>query len=220
MKAQAVIRFARELLDDEAEPHLWSDVELVGHLDEAQKEAARRARLCLDATTTATSRLTLEPGTSVYALDPRVIRVERARISTEILPLRMVLTRDMDARMPGWEDSVDPVAVLVPDWETQKVRFVGTPAEAATVILSVIRLPLEPIASPDDELEVAEHHARSLAFWILHRAYLKRDSETHDPAKSAEALALFEREFGPPQPAYDEAWIQRHYLDDPWAGRY
>lgn len=220
MKASAVIAFARTLLDDLTEPFLWSDAELIGHLNEAQNEAARRARLFVDSSTAEVARLTLTAGEATYALDPRVIRIERARLATEPRPLRMILTRDLDERLSGWEDSTDLVQWAVPDWETQKIRFVGIPQAAGTVNLTVLRLPLEPVTNADDDLEVAEHHARNLAHWICHRAYLKRDSETHNPAKSAEDLALFEREFGPPQPAYDEAWIIRHYSDDRYAGRY
>lgn len=221
MKARRVVLLARQgTLDDIAEPYLWSDEELLDYLDEAQEEAARRARLFLDATTTAIVTITLVAGTAVYALDPRVIRVERARVVGQEMPLRLLLTRDLDARLANWEASIDPVSAAVVDWQTDSLRFVGIPQAAGTVNLQVIRRPLEPLVNMDQELEIRQHHTRNLIHWIAHRAYQKRDAETYHHDKSEMHLGRFEAEFGPAQPAYDEAWIARNYTVDPENGAY
>ena len=219
MKARRVVLLARQNpLDDSAEPYLWSDEELLDYADEAQEEAARRARLFLDSTTSAITTLTLVNGTAVYALDSRVIRVERARVVGQELPLRLMLTRTLDTSFANWEASIDPVCALVPDWETNKVRFVGIPQAAGTVNLQVIRRPITPLVNMDQDLEIADHHARNLIHWIAHRAFMKRDSETFNSEKSEMHLGRFEAEFGAAQPAYDEAWITRNYTVDPENG--
>lgn len=221
MKASQVIHLARVYLDDEEEPHLWSDAYLLAALDEAQDEAARRARLFIDSTHATVSRITLAAGTSVYTLDSRVIRVERARLSSEDRPMRVVMLRDLDWQLPGWETSEEsPPSFIVPDWQAGKVRFVGIPQAVGTVNLTVLRLPIDPIVNLDQSLEVADHHCRSLAHWVCHLAYLKRDTEAFDPKRGDNHVVLFEREFGVPQPAYDEAWVQRHYTEDRFYGQY
>lgn len=212
MRLGQLLEIVRSELDDREEPYLWSDAELIEYADDAQNEACRRARLLLDSETTDTSRITLVPGTAVYAVDPRVIRVERAIVAGEHLPVRMCLRRHVDRMLPGWEDQDDGLPeLLIPDWQSRAIRLVAAPAEAGTLRLTVVRLPLAPLNDLDDEPEIPEHFHRSLRHWIVHRAYLKHDAEAFDEQASIRALAWFTEEFGRAQPAYDEAWVQTHY---------
>lgn len=212
MKLGALLDVVRTEIDDLQEPFLWSDAELIEHADDAQNEACRRARLLVDSEDATVCRVTLEAGTSVYALDPRVIRVERAIVAGEPLPLRMCLRRHVDRMLPGWEDMDDGLPeVLIPDWQSRSIRLVPAPEAAGTLRLTVVRLPLAVLNDLEDEPEIPAHFHRSLRHWIVHRAYLKRDSETFDEQASMKALAWFTEEFGRAQPAYDEAWVQSHY---------
>lgn len=212
MKLDALLDVVRTEIDDLQEPFLWSDRELIEYADDAQNEACRRARLLLDSEDATVCRIVLEAGTAVYALDPRVIRVERAIVAGDVMPLRMCLRRHVDRMLPGWEDmTAGPPEVLIPDWQSRSIRLVPAPEQAGTLRLTVVRLPLVALNDLDDEPEIPEHFHRNLRHWIIHRAYLKRDSETFDEQASMKALAWFTEEFGRAQPAYDEAWVQSHY---------
>jgi hypothetical protein len=219
MKAAELLEIARIELDDVAAPFLWSNPEMLEYLDDGQNEAARRGRLLVDSTTTATCQITVVSGTHTYTLDPRVIRVNRARLVDGDLPLSVVMMRDLDC-YPGWESWSETPRIYCPDWESGKIRLVGNPSAAGVLNMTVVRLPLLPVNDMHDTLELRAEHQRNLRHWVIYRAYLKRDSETYNPKKAAEALALFEREFGQPQPAYDELWMQQHYMTGNWNGRY
>lgn len=220
MKVGDLLDETRAELDDVALPYLWTDAELIGYADDAQREAARRGRLFVDSTTTAVARITLVAGTATYALDPRVIRVNRAIVDGESRPLMFKMLRDLDDQFPGWESMEETPTIICPDFETGKIRLVGTPTASGTLRLTVVRLPLVKLNDLQDDLEVRDEQQRNLRHWIMYRAYLKRDSETFKPDKAAEALQLFTAEFGPPRPAYDEQWMLQHYMDNGWNGRY
>lgn len=202
----------RKEIDDVAQPYLWSDDEAIEYADDAQNEACRRGRLLVDSETTAVCNIALVDGTSSYALDSRVIRVNRAKVSGESSPLAFCMVRDLDERAPGWEDwSESTPTILVPDWQSGKIRLVATPDAAGTLTMTVVRLPLVELNDADQSFEIRTEYVRNLRHWLSYRAYMKRDSETYNPQKAADALALFEREFGKPQPAYDELWAQQYY---------
>ena len=221
MKLGELLDIVRIELDDVAGPaYLWSDSELIEYANDAQNEAARRGRLFVDSTTSAICSITLVPGTSAYALDPRVIRVNRAIVSGESRPLGFVMLRDLDDRLPGWESMEETPTIICPDYETGKIRLVGTPTASGTLKLTVVRLPLAAMNDLQDAIEIREEYQRNLRHWIEYRAYMKRDSETFKPDKAQECLGLFTAEFGPARPAYDEQWMNQHYMNDGWNGRY
>ena len=220
MKVGELLELWRREVDDVAQPFLWSDDEAREYLDDAQIEAARRGRLLIDSTTTAICQITLAAGTAAYALDPRVVRINRAKITGETTPLRFCMMRDLDRTAPGWEDWSETPRIIVPDYETNKVRLVGTPDAIGTLDMTVVRLPLLTLNDDEDSIELRAEHQRNLRHWMSYRAFSKRDSETYNDQKATECLALFEREFGKPQPAYDELWAQQYYSGDDYLGRY
>lgn len=206
-------------LDDVAEPYLWSDTEAISYAVDAEREACRRARLLVDASTVAVCQIALVANTALYALDSRVIRVNRVRLTGDASPLTPMMVRDLDQQWPGWEDDTGTPQVWCPDYESSKLRFVGNPTASGTANLQVVRLPLTDVNDPDDTFEIPAVYHANLRHWMAHRAWLKRDSETYNEQNAAAALAMFEREFGPPRPAYDEQWMTQYYAGD-FNGRY
>ena len=55
-----------------ANPYLWSDAELTRWANEAEQEAALRAKLLFDASTTAVCQIAVLAGTTSYALHAKV----------------------------------------------------------------------------------------------------------------------------------------------------
>lgn len=215
MNAGDIITLFRREVDDEATPYLWSDAEAMEYLNDAHNEACRRLRALVDSSTTAICQLTV-PTTGIAVLDERVLFVRSVRFSGRT-PLRRMNMQDMAEYLPTWEDASATTypEAFVPDWETGKLRFHPPPSAQLTALLTVVRDPLAEMNSLDDEPEIAARYHRSLRHWMAHRAYLKPDAETFRPQAAADALALFEREFGPKSSAIDEAWIQREqYQND------
>lgn len=212
IKSRDVIKLFRDEADDAVAGYLWGDEEVMDFLADAQNEACRRARLLIDSTTPAVCQIAVQPGVHTYALDPRVIFVRRARLASADRPLRHLMMRDLDCR-PGWEnDPAQPPLGMIHDWQTGALRLHPVPDAADTLLLTVVRLPLDEPNDPDDALEIHQRYCRNLRHWMLYRAYSKQDSETRDDKRAATALAMFEREFGPPSPAIDEEWIQREQM--------
>lgn len=199
----------RDELDDDSTPYLWSDASLIEYAEDAENEACRRASLLRDATTTAICRITLAAGTASYDIDPRVLRVRRARLVGNA-PLRPMTTAELDECRSGWEDeSGEPVA-YVADWETGALRLYPTPNAVGTVELQVVRLPLVAMNDMEDTPEIHARFHRDLRHWIVKRAFSKKDSETEDLKRAAEAEARFAAAFGPPLSARTEEWNARN----------
>ncbi len=221
MKLGEIIAQARRELDDTAAPYLWSDDELQVYANEAEAEAARRARLLIDSTTSAITQKALAPGDSTVTLDARIVSVRRAKLASQDRPLARTVMREIDAHLPGWEAAPASVPqAIITDYETGKLRLYPPSAAADTLKLTVIRLPL---AEMNDDEDAPEIHARfhlKLIHWIKHRAWLKNDPDTYDEKSSEAALKMFEAEFGQRSSAIDETWIEREQMGDAYDGTY
>jgi hypothetical protein len=223
MKVSDLIADFRDEADDTKKPQLWSDARLLRYADDAQREAARRARLFLDSDTPAITRVRIRAGTSVGALDPRVIYVRRSRVQGEDCMLVPTYRRDMDFCI-GWEQESGTPSRIIRDWGSQRVKVYPMPVVDTTLVLQVIREPLATLESLDDELEIPARYQRGLVDWMLFRAYSKRDAGG-DAAENKLALyydARFTAEFGPMVSAINEVFEQQYedVLSDLQGGSY
>lgn len=220
MNVAELIALTRQELDDETAPYLWPDDFLLDALVDAEHEACRRGRLLLDSTTAATCQIAVTAGTALYPLDARVIQVNRVIVAGEPMPLCPAMMRDLDGSIGAWQTmQADPPTHWCPDYQANRVLLVGIPQSNGTLNLTVERLPLTDVNDMEDVPEIPARYHRNLRHWMMFRAYSKRDSETFSKEHAADCLALFEREFGPPRPAYDEQWIAQFY-QNAWVGRY
>lgn len=213
MNRGEIIGQARLELDDAEPDYLWSDAELGGYLNEAEEEAARRARLLIDATTPAVCTITLADGVSEYELDERVIGIRAAQPSWRSQPLAGVTVAEIDTDCAGWRDRQGEPEVIVLDYETGSLTVCPTPTAAdvgKTIQLRVTRLPLNPMVGDSDRPEIKAVYHRKLIHWIKHKAYLKKDADTLDEKASAKELALFEQEFGTAKSAWADEFDQRN----------
>lgn len=204
---------------DTKEPYLWSAEEVAEFAEDAENEAAERARLIRDSLTTAVCEVPVVAGTAVYMLDPRILSVDRAKLDSQSVPLALSSTAAMDAGMGGrprdwrtssgtyvggigggWEgrSGTPTTAVLDAEGAGWKLTLAPAPNKDDTLRLQVFRLPLQPLSSDSDNIpEIpARLHIR-LVDWMLFRAYSKQDTETADPAAAARAEAAFTSAFGP-----------------------
>jgi hypothetical protein len=194
MNLADLISAFRARADDTTEPFLWSDDEVTLILNEAEVEAATRARLIRDATTPAVTEIAVTAVATDYPLHESILSVERAKLASQPKPLERITTEELDAMYPAWESMVGQPKFYVED--NGRIRVVPQSPMDDTLSLTVFRLPLAPMATDTDTPEIhAKYHYRMLD-WALRCAYLKQDSETLDKAKAAEYQALFEQSFG------------------------
>lgn len=158
---------ARASLEEDETEYYWSLSELTAYFNRAEREAAERS-LCLkyrhssDIIGAANSglpaklndtvcALSISSGISEYELSAKVLRVERARISTEEIPLARKTRMQMDEINESWMDSSN--STDTPEYFISEVgqEFIVYPVPDATytvyLILSV--LPKYPMAVPE-----------------------------------------------------------------------
>lgn len=205
---EAVLRL-RAQLDDEQEPWLWSDWELIQFLDEAEREACRRSQLLMDDATSLT-RVSLPSGTGRVLLDARILRVLRVQEMTG-RPLQQWSLAALRGQHPGWEEWG---AVLQPRYFTlegssHELRVIPANRFEMELQLTVQRLPLArlledatdaTVLALDDPVrgfEIPEVYHDGLLAWARFRACSKPDGDTGYTALAQAAEAEFERWFGP-----------------------
>ncbi len=233
---------AREDADDTAVGSFWSDAVLTRYANQAQDEAARRARLILDSET-ATERVPaggitdpLDPGyvrppnvceypvttgTRFIVLHPKIMFVKTVKVDGRPLPVPRIHVKDLEERIDGWEnaDVVAPIA-YIPNKQAGSLWFYSGFAEDSTVRLTVIRRPLYALENLTDEPEIPEHLHEYLTHWMVFRMLMKPDEDIKNATLANGHLALFEQQFGRASSAIDEAWISREHGYDEYEGIY
>lgn len=174
--------------------------------NEAIDEACRRSRLIIDSTTTAICSIPVIAGTAAYALDPRIVKVSRVKLSGRDAPLERLSWRDLDRRCPGWESHSGEVTGYLTDRTSGYLELYRTPEAGGTLSLTVMRTQLTPLSGDLDEPEIAPRYHAKLVPYVIGRCRDIEDTELYDPRKAARAMALFDAEFGPPRPAWCEAY--------------
>lgn len=196
MKVENFITRFRAAVFDDVEPPFWSGEEIVSYLNEAVQEACERAKLIEDRS----MPLALVPGQDTYSLHASVFEVKRLTFRGR--PLDETSVELLDCDSPGWEARTGQPRCFIFEpasgAQPPKVRLVPTPTTAEAAGLTVYRGALKPL-NADLELakpEIPERFHERLMDWVMHRAYLKQDADTFDPAKAATSLALFVQAFG------------------------
>lgn len=191
----------RSLARDEATPYLATDATLNTFLNEAVDEAAKRARLIHDDSTTAVCEITVVAATATYSLHASLYELTSVRLftpadSTEPVELHLVSREWLNREMPDWRESTEEPCYAIQQDKT--LRIVPTPQAEGLLKLEGLRLPLAAMAADGDTPEINGAHHRHLAQWALYRVFGIPDGEAFDANRSAQALAEFERYFGPP----------------------
>lgn len=203
MTPQELIDHLRgEILDDLAEPQLWTDENLVRYLNAAVNEACERAWLIEDRLTVACCVIPLVAGQAEYQLHKSVFKVKRAAWGREILA--PTSTEDLDDDHFGWENAQGrPEAYIESSSNSIRLSRLPRAADVAatpTLQLTVYRTLLAPLtieSNLDAELtDIKAIYQLRLLWWAAHLAFLKRDAESFDPARANEFEAMFTRAFG------------------------
>lgn len=190
-----ISRFRAVVLDDQV-PSFWAGEEIVSYLNEAVQEACERAKLIEDRSMS----LALVSGQDTYNLHPSVFEVKRLAFRGR--PLDEASVEELDCDAPGWELRTgeprrfifEPANGVQPP----KVRLVPTPNLTGIASLTVYRGALKPLSADMGvaQPEIPARFHERLMDWVMHRAYLKQDTDTFDPNKAATSLNLFVQAFG------------------------
>lgn len=193
----------RKLLDrfrsevhDTGLPPLWSDEEVAGYADEAQKQLCRLSGGISDSTSALTRvRATaLEPWGRI---DSRILEIRYAKRASDNREVLLINFEDIQhrpviaetySRLPlnlTFDDTrTGEVRAMVVGMEAKKVRWIDVPLVDDTIELIVYRDPLRTISLEDlAELEVDEKHHIHLLKGMKAAAYGKEDAECFDKGK-------------------------------------
>lgn len=211
MTLKELIDYARRRLDDTKTPFFWSKADLTLWVNEAEQEAARRARLLVDSRSAEVCQLSVVAGESYLQLDPRVLYVRRAKLTSQDHYLQKLDVRDLDECRPGWEsETSSDIVGWVQNEDSRYIRVYPEPTVADTLNLAVSRLPLQDLAADGDIPEIPPHLHLKLHHWVLWRAYSSDDADVRDDDKADRNMALFEAEFGRRETAINEQWVREH----------
>jgi hypothetical protein len=194
MTLAELISAFRARADDATEPYLWSDDEVILILNEAQVEAATRAKLIRDATTPAVTEIAVTSTDVDSPLHAAILSVEYAKLASQPKPLTRTTVEELDENYPDWRAMVGQPKFYVED--NSRIRLVPQSPMDDTLSLTVFRLPLTAMATDTDTPEIHPKYHYRMLDWALRCAYLKQDAETLDKAKAGEYQALFEQSFG------------------------
>jgi hypothetical protein len=199
---QELIDEQRGLLDDEAKPCLWSDVELLRYNNKAVDRLATDAFLISDAATAAVCQvsLTLLLGAH-YTKHAKIVKIRECRLTGYTIPMTRADLPWLQSHFPTWQ-SMDPAnpRFFSEDLTSGKISFIPAPDAAYTANLIVYRRPLTTellalstaglIASPI----IDERYHKYILNGVLAQAYGKQDAETFDRNLQVKHEVLFKKD--------------------------
>lgn len=219
MKLSELLERFRSDADDKVTPYLWSDADVKFWLNEAEQEACRRSVLLKDSSTTEICRVTAGTSNPWIKLDPRIVRVLRAKPTSQTYPVGLLSSNHMDNTVPNWESATGTeLNSLITDLETGKLRTFPIMTADVAVELTVQRLPLKDMSELSHCPEIRKESHVKLVHWALFKAYSVPDIDANDPKKAVEQMALFEAEFGKPVSAAHDEWLRQHGGRDLFTG--
>jgi hypothetical protein len=212
---RSILRRARSRLDDTRAPYLWSDDELLDYTNDTIRDAAIRASLTVqDDNTIVFTQNTDLTWKAKYPLPSGYLDVKSVRLaSNPNIVLSRSSMRRYETRYQGRPTETGTPTCYMLDktqagtgddygLQVRTITFVATPDAADTAYLDVVRLPeLLDLGDLDGVPEIDEIYHPDLLHGITGLAYLKRDSDTFDPKKSARDMVEFTRIFGERIPA-------------------
>ena len=167
--------FRTEVMDLE-QPYLWGDSWVYGAIDDAQKQFCRDTWGIADARS---FKIAIKSdGTEWYKIDSRILKIRDATFADTGRGVNLIAAEKMAAHNIYFDGKQAPLSALITGLEANTVRTWPVPNVAATVNLSVFRLPAD-LATGDD-LEIDPQHHRHLLHWVKHLAYSIQDSEVYD----------------------------------------
>lgn len=185
MDIDGLVSLFRKDMVDEASPPLWSDEEVFGYLDDAQREFAREIGGLQDSSS-AISRVAVAVGQETFRYDQRILTIRDAYRVSDGRAVDVLNYKDLAKSGLRFDGSTGPLACIVIGMDECVARLLPIPSIADEIQMIVERLPLCSISLDEQEnkLEVHEMHHRALLLRMKELAYSKQDAETLDTTRS------------------------------------
>lgn len=190
MNSTALLNLFRAEVRDVTVPPLWSDVEIYGFMDEAQKKFCRLTDGIPDAVSAITS-IAVAQGDTFVPYNKAIKSIRRAYRESDKAKVAVINDEELEGDESILTETAGLTRLLVLGMDASNLRIIPEASTADTIKLSVFRLPLVDLDGADVDLEIAEIHHRALLMWMKSLAYSKMDAETFDKVKAAD----FENQF-------------------------
>ncbi len=207
VELQELLSNFRGVTGDHGQPPLWADDDVRRWFNEAEREAAERARLLQDKLTPAVTQIPLVIDQRTYLMHPSIFDVESVGLTQDtgkFGDLCLTTEQELDyyaSRHPnvrGWAREYYVYGEPKGNGQAgMRIVLDRAPNLADGMLtLNVYRYPLREMEDSDDEPEIARRHHDGLVDWVLYRAYSERDIEASAPNRAANHLAAFTDRFG------------------------
>lgn len=191
MKSAELLDLFRADVDDTVYPYLWSDVEIISYMDDAQKMFCRLSGGIRDVTSALCS-VDIEAGEPFASTDPRILKISRIQRDSDAGLIEIVNIEDLDAAGVRLDSSTGAVSKVVLGMQPHTLRWLRVPAASDVASMVVERLPLNTISTArSTPLEIDKQHQRHLMLWMASLAYAKQDSDTMNTNKALTRDAQF-----------------------------
>ena len=182
----------RVLSQDNFAPYFCGSDELIKWFNDAEAEAAIRARLIHDS-----DEIGISAGETHLALPARMFEIcyiELCDAAGTFFPIKESTRDVLDAETPGWRHRIErPEFYIVDDTE---IVLGAIPDANYTLYVEFLRTPRARLENSSDTPEIHPAHHEGLIQWVLHKAFGKPDADLFDPVKSKDAESAFVRQFG------------------------
>lgn len=182
-------RFRSDVRDD-AGGQLWTDPEIIQNLDDAQRMFCRLVGGIADSISGVT-KVSAQAGTEYVQFDPRILKIRYVRRASDGREVTLLNFEDLQRSKFVLDTRQGKIEAVVTGMHQHRGRLVYIPDVADTLLLTVYRYPLNPLAAKGDEPEIDEQHHLHLLLWVKHLGYSKQDAETYNRQKAIEFEGLF-----------------------------
>lgn len=190
MDSTSLLALFRSEVRDEVEPYLWSDIEVLSYIDDAQKMFCRLTNGIADSVSSMTS-IDIYGGDTFAEYNERILSIVRAYRESDKQPLTIINDDELEGNESILTESPGRTRILVVGMDASNLRLIPEVGDDDTLHLSVRRLPLADITEADQSIEIHAKHHRHLLLWVKHLAHSKMDAETFDSAKASEFETAF-----------------------------
>ena len=195
-------RFRNEVVDED-KPYLWTPTNVWDYMNDAYVMFARLTDGIADITTSEVVEVPISLGQKRVDLHPKILRFMSAYKLSTGADIPVINGPDIPALLKDTQylnlprllnsDQQGDVRYLVVGQQKDVGTLILTPAVDDTLMLSVYRLPLNPVIDETHPLdEIDDIHHLHLLDWMKHLAYKKQDAETLDRRASDDGRANFE----------------------------
>jgi hypothetical protein len=182
--------------DNSVGDKLWSQAELLEYAQDAENEICERIEAIVDNTSALTS-IAVNTSTGSYGLSNTVVNVKSARMEGGTFPLMQTSEPVMDLTYVNWRTSTGTPRSFMKT-PTNNIIIHPIPDTADTILMTVSRFPNTPM-TVNGSPEIDARYHEGLLLWMIHRAYMKNDSETLNVDKAKDYKKKFEEFFGQKQ---------------------